>query len=104
MAETSRPPLIILNPEGIPPVVPAGQQSKLAPRLSSLHGRRIVVLDDGFPGVEKYVKAIGDRLSDRYADVTVRYVRKPSLSRPAPMPLIDEIVGSCDAAVVGVAA
>ena len=104
MTLTAKHGLIILSPEGVPAGEPQAVEKALAPRLRSLDGRRIAVVDEGFPGAEQFVNAIGDLLADRYADVTVRRIRKPMLSKPSPISLIEEIAANCDAAIVGVAA
>lgn len=103
MNENTRP-LIVLSPEGIPMDRQEATQPQLAPRLSTLDGKTIGLIDDGFAGSEEYVRGVGDLLVGSHADVTVRYWRKPTLARAAPIPLIEEAGLACDAVIVGIAA
>lgn len=91
-------PLVILSPIGLT----RHGEGRLAPRLDDVAGRTIGLLDDGFPGAEDYLRAVGAALVERGAQV--RYWLKPMLSRPASPELLDEVARSCDAVVVGAAA
>ncbi len=78
---------------------PAARQH--APRLDTLAGRRIALLDIS--------KARGDIFLDRLAEhlgehgAHVERLRKPTFSRPAPADLRQEIATRCDAVIEALA-
>ena len=71
------------------------------PRLASLAGRRIGLLDISKARGDVFLNRIEARLRERGADVA-RY-RKPTFTKPAPPDLRQEIAVHCDAAVEALA-
>jgi hypothetical protein len=71
------------------------------PRLASLAGRRIGLLDIAKARGDVFLDRIEQRLRERGAEVT-RY-RKPTFTKPAPPDLRQEIAVHCDAVVEALA-
>ena len=79
----------------------APAQRERLPRLASLAGRRVGLLDISKPRGDVFLDRIEARLRDRGAEV-VRY-RKPTFTKPAPADLRQEIAVQCDAVVEALA-
>ena len=74
-AETT---LAVLNPRGdVSPPPPKG----LEPRLASLDGKRIALLENGKTGAKEFMDALEELLNQRYPSVTVLRMPKPEGSR-----------------------
>jgi hypothetical protein len=71
------------------------------PRLESLDGRRIGLLDISKPRGDLFLDRLEQRLRERGAQVT-RF-RKPTFTKPAPVDLRHEIAVNCDAVVEALA-
>jgi len=71
------------------------------PRLDSLAGRRIGLLDIAKARGDVFLNRLEERLRERGADVT-RY-RKPTFTKPAPPDLRQQIAVQCDAVVEALA-
>ena len=71
------------------------------PRLGSLAGRRIGLLDISKARGDVFLDRIEQRLRERGAEVA-RY-RKPTFTKPAPPDLRQEIAVHCDAVVEALA-
>jgi hypothetical protein len=71
------------------------------PRLASLEGRTIGLLDISKPRGDLFLDRIEQRLRERGAEVK-RY-RKPTFAKPAPVDLRHEIAVNCDAVVEALA-
>jgi hypothetical protein len=76
------------------------QRARL-PRLASLAGRRIGLLDISKPRGDVFLDRIEARLRERGAGVE-RY-RKPTFTKPAPPDLRQQIAVHCDAVVEALA-
>ena len=82
------------------PTRPAPSQTKsLAPRPSSLRGRRIGVLDNSKPNADALLGRLAELLVERHGAASIVKWRKPGASRPATM--IDEIARSADLVLTG---
>jgi hypothetical protein len=73
----------------------------LAPRLSTLAGTRIGVLDNGKVNSDRILEQVDHLLRQRYGVREVVWRRKHDFSRPAPSALLAEL-GACDAIFTGV--
>ena len=71
------------------------------PRLDSLEGRCIGLLDISKARGDVFLDRLEERLRERGADVT-RY-RKPTFTKPAPADLRQQIAVQCDAVVEALA-
>lgn len=71
------------------------------PRLESLAGRRVGLLDIAKPRGALFLDRLEQRLRERGADV--QRFQKPTFTKPAPVDLRHEISVTCDAAVEALA-
>src|SRR3546814_14698826 len=73
---------------------PAGgakaEQFDIAPKLESLQGKRLGLLDNSKTNAEKYLKMVGKILVDRYGVAEVKLFRKDALSKPAPAEVLED--------------
>jgi len=70
--------LAVMNPRGdVSPPLPHGLQ----PRLASLDGKRIALLENGKAGAKEFMDALEELLHERYPSVTVLRMPKPEGSR-----------------------
>ena len=70
-------------------------------RPSSLEGKRIALLDISKPRGDRFLDRLQELLDQRGAK-TERF-RKPTFARPAPRPMIEEILGKSDLVVEALA-
>ena len=74
-AETSAMQLEVLNPRGeIPPPPTYG----INPRVPSLDGKRIVLVDNGKFGANNFLDALADMLREKHPKATVVMYPKPA--------------------------
>lgn len=88
---------VLLDPTG----ERASAQRERLPRLASLEGRTIGLLDIRKPRGDLFLDEIEARLRDEGAEV-VRYA-KPTFTKPAPVDLRQEIATKCDAVIEALA-
>ena len=67
---------------------PAGEP---APRLESLSGRRVALLDISKPGGSVFLDRVEALLKERYGVREIVRRTKPTFTRPAPAALTDEL-------------
>ena len=79
----------------------APAQRERLPRLASIEGRRVGLLDISKARGDVFLDRVEARLRERGAEV-VRY-RKPTFTKPAPPDLRQEISVHCDAVVEALA-
>jgi hypothetical protein len=72
-----------------------------APRLSGLPGRRIALLDISKPRGDIFHDRLAELLTERGAVVS-RY-RRPTFTKPAPVRLLEDIVGANEAVIEALA-
>jgi hypothetical protein len=84
---------------------PTGELSPTArprlPRLSSLDGRTVGLLDISKPRGDLFLDRLEARLRERGAEV-LRF-KKPTFTKPAPVDLRQQIATSCDAVIEALA-
>ena len=95
--------MIVANDEQYldPTAEQSAVQRELAPRARRLHGE-IGLLDISKPQGDVFLDRLAELLVERYPDVTVRRLRKPTFTKPAPDDVIDE-AAVCDAVVLALA-
>jgi hypothetical protein len=90
-------PIIVLNPTAESETQP----NQLAPRLSSLQGRKLGVLDNRKANADRLFDLVETILRERYAAEVVVRCQKPDFSRPAPDAMLQEL-RECEAVITGV--
>jgi hypothetical protein len=71
------------------------------PRLSSLHGIVVGLLDISKPRGEVFLDRVEEKLAARGA--TVRRYRKPTFTKPAPVDLRQQVATECGAVIEALA-
>jgi hypothetical protein len=90
---------ILLNPEGHS----AEARQQLAPRrFTTLDGATLGLLGNSKLNADNVLAALGELLAERYQLKGIVVRSKPSFSHPAPPPLMDEMVTTCDVVIAGV--
>ena len=79
------------------------RRNPIAPRLKSLCGARIAIIDNTKHMANRFLDAIRVRLEARYEAGGFEYYRKFSASVPTPPEVIERLIKSCDAVIHGVA-
>jgi hypothetical protein len=90
-------PIIVLDPTANSETQP----NELAPRLTSLNGRRVGVLDNRKANADRLFDLVDSILRERYAAEVVVRCQKPDFSRPAPDSMLREL-RDCEAVITGV--
>ena len=75
----------------------------LAPRLQSLSGKRIAMIDNTKHNADVFLEATRTLLEKKHGVAAFEYFRKFSASVPTPPDVIERLTKSCDALVHGVA-
>ena len=88
----------LVNPVTEPVIAPFDG----APRLFSLAGASIGLIDDSKRNADVLLEELAEVLRNRYEIRDVRWLRKPSASRPADPAELQELVSSVDAVVVAI--
>ena len=73
-----------------------------APRLASLAGTRLGVIDDSKRNADVLLEELVELLRTRYEISEVKWHRKPSASRPADPAAIKELVETCDSVIIAI--
>ena len=73
-----------------------------APRLPTLAGTRLGVIDDSKRNADVLLEELVEVLRTRYEISGVKWHRKPSASKPADPEVIRDMAESCDSVIVAV--
>ena len=73
-----------------------------APRLASLAGTRLGIIDDSKRNADVLLEELADLLRTRYEISEVKWHRKPSASRPADPSAIRELAEECDSVIIAI--
>ncbi len=73
-----------------------------APRLPSLAGAKLGIIDDSKRNADVLLEELVEVLRNRYEISDVKWHRKPSAPKPADPAAIRELAESCDAVIVAV--
>ena len=73
-----------------------------APRLPSLAGTRVGLIDDSKRNADVLLEELAETLRTRYEIAGIKWHRKPSASRPADPSAIEELAQECDSVVIAI--
>jgi hypothetical protein len=79
------------------------EPQRLAPRLSSLQGMTVGLIDNHKRNADIYLEELGRLLQERYGVSQVVTYRKISQSLPTAGEVLDRLAGACDAIIHAVA-
>ena len=82
----------------------ARQQRNAAPKLATLSGKTIGLLDISKPGGSVFLDRLESLLRERYGVASVVRAMKPTFTKPAPEAIIDQLLAArCDAVIEALA-
>ena len=99
MTTTEKSKLVVLNPTA----APREMVQTMAPVLDGLGGQSVGFLWNSKPNGDLLFERLEKLLREKYEIANVVFKRKPTASLPAKEEVIDELVGSVQAAIVGLA-
>jgi hypothetical protein len=80
------------------------QQGNVAPRLTTLRGKTVGLLDISKPGGSFFLDHLERLLTERHSVAEVIRVTKPTFTKPAPDGIIERLTSAkCDAVVEALA-
>ena len=91
--------VVALNPKGTPPPV---KLVPMAPRLASLDGKTVYLVDDGFPGADSFLHQVQRWFGQNAASVTVVYRKKAGSYMEDDPALWKEIKDKGNAAIMAI--
>ncbi len=89
---------VLVNPVTQPVIAPFNG----APRLASLAGSRLGLIDDSKRNADVLLEELADVLRTRYEIASIKWHRKPSASRPADPDALKELVAECDSVIIAI--
>ncbi len=89
---------VLVNPVTQPVIAPFNG----APRLASLAGTRVGLIDDSKRNADVLLEELAELLRTKYEIADVKWHRKPSASRPADPDALRELVEECDSVIVAI--
>jgi hypothetical protein len=90
--------------EILDPTIRAAGAVMPAPRLTSLRGKRVGLLDNSKEKADIFLTALAERLAEHFTPAEVIHRRKPAYSRVAPPAVIEELRQTCDCVVTAMGA
>jgi hypothetical protein len=66
--------------------------AKVAPRLDSIQGKKIGLLDISKPGGRPFLNRIESLLKEKYGAAEIVRFQKPTFTKPAPPEIVDRIL------------
>ncbi len=89
---------VLVNPTTNPIVAPFDG----APRLKTVAGTRLGVIDDSKKNADVLLEELVELLRTRYEISDVKWHRKPSASRPADPTAVRDLAEHCDWVMIGI--
>src|SRR5215213_6804005 len=96
---TAAPTVRVVNPAA----EDARPELRLAPRLATLEGATIALIDNTKHMAAVFLEEIRRVLQEKYGVKDFHYYRKPHASVPIPADVMKRLVTACDGVVHGVA-
>ena len=96
-ADVKDPILTVLNPLGTPPPI---KLLPMAPRLDTIKGKTIYIVNDGYPGSNILLGELKAVMEERHPDTTFIYREKPRGMGGEIQELWDEISEKGDAMIL----
>lgn len=90
--------MVLINPVNAADMA----ESSYAPRVATLAGKRVGLLDNSKNNANRLLDAVADILDAEYDFTDVVRRRKPSASKPVAPEVIEELGAMCDLVIVGV--
>ena len=90
--------ITVLNPLGTPPAI---KLKAMAPRLDTLNGKTVYVVDQGYLGTDNLLKEMIVWLEREYPKTNFVFKRMGMTMGPQPPPLFAEIKEKADAVIMG---
>ena len=90
--------------EILDPTIRASSAVVPAPRLTSLRGKRVGLLDNSKEKADIFLAALAECLTERFTLAEVIHRRKPTYSRVAPPAMIEELSKTCDCVITAMGA
>ena len=95
--KTTDPVITVLSPLGTPP--PVGLKP-LAPRLNTIEGKTIYLVDDGYPGSDNLLLELEKGLKEAYPKTNFHYVKKKTFMAQKDPDLWAEMQQKADAMII----
>ena len=89
---------VLVNPVTQPIVAPFDG----APRLASLAGTRLGIIDDSKRNADVLLEELAEILRTRYEITEVKWHRKPSASRPTDPKALKELTDQVDSVIIAI--
>ena len=89
---------VLVNPVTQPIVAPFDG----APRLASLAGTRLGIIDDSKRNADVLLEELSEVLRTRYEITEIKWHRKPSASRPADPTALKELTEQVDSVIIAI--
>ena len=96
---SSEKKVAVLNPQGYPPKI---TQLGMAPRLASLEGKTVYLVDTRFDDGDRLLRQMEAWFSENMPAVTTKFVQKTGVYTEKDPKLFEEIKAQGDAAIVAV--
>ena len=91
------PVITVLNPLGTPPPL---NLMPMAPRLNTLDGKTIYIVDDGYPGSDNLLLELEKGFKETYPKTNFHYVKKATFMAQKDPALWAEMQEKADAMVI----
>jgi len=91
------PVITVLNPLGTPPPL---ELKAMAPRLDTLEGKTIYLVDDGYPGSDNLLLEMEQGFKETYPKTNFHYVKKSTFMAQKDPALWAEMQQKADAMVI----
>lgn len=90
--------------EILDPTIRVVEALRLAPRLATLDGVTIGLLDNSKEKADVFLATLAERLGERFSIAAVMHRRKPTYSRVAPPSVVAELADACDCVITAMGA